>query len=78
MIRIGSITSTPACPSCGDRCTDCGDRMCTLNGPEPAPRCSEHPCCSGVCSLAPVYCWACKELLADIEQDAMADAGWER
>ena len=55
-------TGTP-CPGCGDQCTDCGQRMCTTNGPAPIPTCPDHPTCIR-CALAHpvVYCTECQRV----------------
>lgn len=54
--------------TCGIRCTVCGERMCSLYGPEPAPRCPEHPCCQP-CDDAPVWCRECREVLRVVAED---------
>jgi hypothetical protein len=70
------VTSVPACPSCGDRCNDCGDRMCTEYGPAPAARCYEHPTCEA-CDDTPVYCPECLDVLRYVAEDRLNEAAYD-
>ena len=48
------------CDGCGTRCIDCNERMCIAFGPEPAPRCVDHPTCVD-CAEIP-DCRECKRV----------------
>lgn len=60
------------CPRCGERCDDCGRVMCSTNGPEPAPRCQDHPTCTR-CSTHVIYCGECGRVLDQLAQDDADD-----
>ena len=60
------------CAVCGSRCVECGERLCSTNGPEPAPRCADHLCCVE-CSDHVVYCGECKRVMAGVAEDKAAD-----
>lgn len=77
MIVTGTLEPTLChVPNCGQiRCTDCGERM-SCQGPEPAPRCTEHPTCTD-CATHPVYCWECREVLRGIAEDRAEQAAFD-
>lgn len=64
------------CPRCGESCDDCGERMCSTNGPEPAPRCQEHPTCTS-CATHPVHCRECGRVLDLAAQDHADDRAYD-
>lgn len=72
VVRHNHQGSPIGCDQCGDRCDGCGDRMCSKWGPEPAPRCPDHPTCVE-CADHVVHCRECGRVLAEVAQDHADD-----
>lgn len=50
--------------TCGTRCAECNDRMCSFFGPEPRP-------CSDVCADCPCECRACLDQRQDMRDELL-------
>lgn len=59
-------TSSLGCRSCGERCDDCGDRMCDEFGPEPRA-------CGTTCADCPCNCEGCLDVRADLAMELASE-----
>lgn len=77
MIPLGTLAhATCRVPDCGQvRCDTCGERMACV-GPEPAPRCDQHPTCLD-CADSVVHCRECGEVLRQAAEDRAEQAAYD-